>query len=82
MGVEGLDAQGATNTDISLIHMEQRMIDCADELIIVADSSKFEQRGHLRLCGFDRISRIITDAGIPDEQQALLTRHGVELVII
>lgn len=82
MGVEGLDAHGATNTEAALIQMEQRMIECADEVIIVADSSKFETRGHLRLCGYDRISRIITDAGIPNAQRALLDGQGVGLIII
>lgn len=82
MGVEGLDEYGATNTNMMLIHAERTMIDHAKDLVIVADSSKFEKQGHLRLCEYDRISTIITDRGIRDEHREMVTAAGVELVVV
>jgi DeoR family ulaG and ulaABCDEF operon transcriptional repressor len=80
MGVEGLDSRGATNTNMMLIQAERAMIDHANDLVIVADSSKFRTQGHLRLCGYDRISTIITDGGITDDEREMVRSAGVELI--
>ncbi len=82
MGVGGIGTQGVTNKAINLIRVERLMIDQADKLIILADSSKFETAGDLLLCGFDRIAVIITDSGIPEEAKGLLKAHDVEVVIV
>jgi DeoR family ulaG and ulaABCDEF operon transcriptional repressor len=81
MGVYGIDEMGATNTDVQLINAERAMIERAKELIILADSSKFDRRGSLLLCGFDRINTVITDAGVPEGYRRLLESHGVHLLV-
>jgi DeoR family transcriptional regulator, ulaG and ulaABCDEF operon transcriptional repressor len=81
MGVYGIDETGATNTEALLIKTERAMIERARELVILADSSKFDRRGGLFLCGFDRICTVITDPGIPDRARELLASRGVKLVV-
>jgi DeoR family ulaG and ulaABCDEF operon transcriptional repressor len=81
MGVFGVDEDGASNTDELLIRTERAMIDRARRLVVMADAGKFGHRGSLRLCGFDRISAIVTDDGIDARWRALLAERGVELVI-
>ena len=81
MGVYGIDEMGATNTDPLLIRTERAMIDHGRELIILADSSKFNRRGSLMLCGFESIRTVITDGGIGEEQRRMLIAHGVELIV-
>jgi DeoR family ulaG and ulaABCDEF operon transcriptional repressor len=46
-----------------------------------ADSGKFGMRGSLHLCGFDRISAVVTDDGIPEPWRVLLAERGVEIVV-
>jgi DeoR family ulaG and ulaABCDEF operon transcriptional repressor len=81
MGVFGIDESGATNTDELLIRTERAMIARARRLVVLADSGKFGMRGSLHLCGFDRISTVVTDDGIAEQWRALLADRGVELVI-
>ena len=57
------------------------MIARARRLVVLADSTRFGMRGSLRLCGFDRISAVVTDDGIPESWRVLLAERGVELVV-
>ena len=81
MSVAGLSESGATNSDTTLIRFEKRMIESAEELIILCDSSKFQKRGSLFLCGLENISTIITDNGISPEFRATLEGAGVTVMV-
>jgi len=81
MGVFGIDEAGATNTDELLIRTERAMIARAGRLVVLADSGKFGQRGSLQLCGFERISTVVTDDGIDGRWRTLLAQKGVEVLI-
>ena len=81
MGVKGIDERGVSNSDMLLIRLDQEMIERGKELIILADSSKFGQSGELILCGFDRISAIITDSGVPESAREMLKAKNVQLII-
>ena len=81
MGVYGIDETGATNTESLLIRTERAMIERARDLIVLADSSKFDRRGSLFLCGFDRIRTLITDDGISASHRQMVAEHGVRLII-
>ena len=81
MGVYGIDEMGATNIEVQLISAERAMIEHAKELIILADSSKFDRRGSLFLCGFERMGTVISDAGVTEAQRRLLESRGVKLLI-
>jgi DeoR family transcriptional regulator, ulaG and ulaABCDEF operon transcriptional repressor len=67
--------------DPLLIQAEQKLINQADELIVLVDSSKFRQRSSLILCGLDRISTIITDDGVTESEQRMLENAGVKLIV-
>ena len=81
MSVGGLSDMGATNSDTTLIRVEKRMIESANELIILCDSSKFSKRGSLFLCGLDDIDILITDDGISLEFKRILEAAGVKVLI-
>ena len=51
MGAQGLGPLGLMEGDPLLIQAEQKLIDQADELVVLVDSSKFRQRSSLILCG-------------------------------
>ena len=81
MGAQGLGPLGLMEGDPLLIQAEQKLIDQADELVVLVDSSKFRQRSSLILCGLSRITTVITDAGIEDREAAMLEGAGVSLVV-
>jgi DeoR family ulaG and ulaABCDEF operon transcriptional repressor len=81
MGAQGLGHLGLMEADPLLIQAEQKLIDQADELVVLVDSSKFKKRSSLILCPLDRITTVITDNGIRDEDRQMLEDAGVGLII-
>lgn len=81
MGAQGIGPLGLMEADPLLIQAEQKLIGQADELIVLVDSSKFENRSSLVLCGLDRIDTIVTDEGISDKAAAMLEAVEVKLII-
>jgi DeoR family ulaG and ulaABCDEF operon transcriptional repressor len=64
-----------------VVQSELALINQAEELIVLADSSKFSGRSSLILCGLDRIATVITDGGIREEDRAMLEKAGVNLIV-
>jgi DeoR family transcriptional regulator, ulaG and ulaABCDEF operon transcriptional repressor len=81
MGAQGLGPLGLMEGDPLLIQAEQKLIDQADELVVLIDSSKFRQRSSLILCRLSRISTVVTDAGLEDRDARMLEDAGVSLVV-
>ncbi len=81
MGAQGLGPLGLMEADPLLIQAEQKLIDQADELVVLVNSSKFHKRSSLILCGLKRIATVITDSGIEDRHAAMLENAGVRLVV-
>ena len=81
MGAQGIGPRGLMEADPLLIQAELKLISQADELIVLVDSSKFSGRSSLVLCGLDRMTTVVTDRGIHDEDRQMLETAGVGLVI-
>jgi len=64
-----------------LIQAEQKLIGQADELVVLVDSSKFEQRSSLLLCPLSRIDTVITDEGISDTAASMLEAAEITLIV-
>ena len=62
--------------DPLLIQAEQKLINQADELVVLIDATKFERRSSLILCGLDRIATVITDERVDDRAAAMLRGRG------
>lgn len=81
MGAQGIGPLGLMEADPLLIQAEQKLIDQADELVVLVDSSKFARRSSLILCGLKRVTTVITDSAIEDRHAAMLEGAGVNLVV-
>ncbi|MDR6759078.1 DeoR family ulaG and ulaABCDEF operon transcriptional repressor [Mycoplana sp. BE70] len=81
MGAQGLGPLGLMEADPLLIQAEQKLIDQADDLVVLVDSSKFRKRSSLILCGLKRIATVITDSGIEDREASMLENAGVNLIV-
>ncbi|MBO6885252.1 MAG: DeoR/GlpR transcriptional regulator [Marivita sp.] len=81
MGAQGIGPLGLMEADPLLIRAEEKLMGQADELVVLVDSTKFEQRSSLVLCGLDRISTLITDEGISDKAAAMLDAADVKLIV-
>ncbi len=81
MGAKGVGPIGVMEGDPLIIQAEQKLIDQADELVLLVDSQKFEERSSLVLCPLSRVNTVITDEGITDRARTMLDNAGVTLVV-
>ena len=81
MSCHGLAPMGLMEVDPLLIRAEEKLIDRAEELVVLADSSKFANRSSLVLCPLERIDTVITDDGVSDREAAMLEAAGVTLIV-
>jgi DeoR family transcriptional regulator, ulaG and ulaABCDEF operon transcriptional repressor len=82
MGAQGVSPIGVMEGDPLLIQAEQKLINQADELILLVDSSKFDKRSALILCPLDRVDTIITDSGISSRDAKMIESAGVRLMVV
>ena len=81
MGAQGIGPLGLMEADPLLIQAEQKLIGQTDELVVLVDSSKFEQRSSLLLCPLSRIDTVITDDRITDKAAAMLDAAEITLIV-
>ncbi len=79
MGAGGIVAEGIFNSNSLLVETERQMMMCGQEVVVVADHSKFGRLSLSRLCGLESIQRIVVDPGLPEEYRALLDSAGVAI---
>jgi DeoR family transcriptional regulator, ulaG and ulaABCDEF operon transcriptional repressor len=81
MGAASIGAQGLMQADIVLVAAERRLIDRAEEIVVLADASKFDAPSGNVVCGLEEIDIVITDATISDQAMAMLTAANVRVII-
>jgi DeoR family transcriptional regulator, ulaG and ulaABCDEF operon transcriptional repressor len=81
MGAAAIGPRGLMQADVVLIQAEQKLMDKADTLVVLADSSKFRASASFLVCDLGAIDVLVTDAGITDTEAAILRGHGVEVVV-
>lgn len=60
--------------------VKQKMIEIADELIVLADASKFGVQDFTVICGPHQLSTIVTDASVGDEQMETFESQGIRVI--
>jgi len=81
ISVAGVNEAGLFNNNLLLVETERAMIDAADEVVVVADSTKFGHHSLGHVCSLDEIDRVIVDDGIAPAWQEKLADAGVEVLI-
>jgi len=83
LGVDGLDPEiGLMTPDVLEAQLNAIMIQVSREVVVVADSSKFQRRSLSVIGKIDAVHKIITDASVPPEIVAALKAHNVGVVIV
>lgn len=82
LATNGLDLErGLTTPNLTEAQTKKAMIKSAKEVIVVADHSKFNRVAFSQICGLDRVSRLITDAGVPAGILNALKDLGIDVLI-
>lgn len=69
------------NQNMLLVQAEQRMMEQAQKVVLLADSGKFGQQALSRLCPLGEIDVVVSDSKLTAEQQDLVRSAGCELII-
>lgn len=82
IGVDGFDTtQGVFTPNIDEASLNQVMIDIAKEVILVADSSKFQRRSLAFICPLNKINIVVTDENISKEDLKRLQDAYIKVII-
>jgi DeoR family ulaG and ulaABCDEF operon transcriptional repressor len=81
MGAAAVGSKGLMQADGVLVHAERKLMERADALIVLADSSKFRGSASFVLCPLSDVDILVTDAAIRREDLALLKSQKVEVVV-
>lgn len=81
LSIAGANARGYYNSNLLLVETERAMMSCADQTIVVADSSKFGKSSLARLCELGQVQMLVTDEGLSTAWRERLTAAGVNLVL-
>lgn len=60
----GIYGDAAFNFNLTMVQVEQVMMQQAAESVMLMDSSKFGRKSLVRVCGLDEVSQIVTDSGV------------------
>ncbi len=77
LGAGGIVAEGVFNSNSLLVETERQMMECGQEVVIVADHSKFGRLSLSKLCGLNEIDALVCDAALPDSYREILGAAGV-----
>ncbi|MEG0925833.1 DeoR/GlpR family DNA-binding transcription regulator [Chryseobacterium sp.] len=81
LGVDGIDVDfGISTSNAAEAHLNQVMMECADQTIILADSSKLNKKGFGKIALLDQVDYLITDDGISAEEHTRLEEVGVNVI--
>lgn len=81
MGAHSVGRLGLMESDPLVIQSEQKLMGQADELIVLADASKFDRRSSLLICALEHIDVLITDSRVDDASVGMLEAAGVKVII-
>jgi DeoR family fructose operon transcriptional repressor len=81
LSVAGVDEAGYFNNNLLLVATEQAMMRAADEVIVVADSSKFGHQSLTHLCRLGDVQYLVVDDGISARWREKVAAAGVQLLV-
>ncbi len=81
LSVAGINERGYYNSNLLLVETERAMMNAADEVIVVADSTKFGRTCLSHLCDLSKVNVLVTDGDINERWQQMVTAAGVRLVV-
>ncbi|WP_435006827.1 DeoR/GlpR family DNA-binding transcription regulator [Tundrisphaera lichenicola] len=79
LGAGGIVSEGVYNSNLLLVETERQMMACGQEVMIVADHSKFGRLSLAFLCGLDAIDDLVVDPGISEADRAMVEAAGVKV---
>ncbi len=82
LGADAIHSDGViSNVNIEEVPIKQAMLNAADKVILLTDSSKFNVTGFAKVCDITDVDHIITDQGILKEQLEMINNRNVNVIV-
>ncbi len=81
ISLAGMNETGLYNHNVLMVEAERQMMTSADEVIIVADHTKFGRRALAQLGTWTDVDRVVSDDGLEAVWRSTLEANGVTLVL-
>lgn len=82
MSCGGITEKGLFNSNTLLVDAERQMLEAADEIWVVADSTKFGRTALAHLCSLSSVTRLFTDRGLDERWRRTLEEAGLPVTIV
>lgn len=81
LSVSGIHEDGLYNNNALLVETELAMMNSADEVLIVADSTKFGRKSLAMLCPYSEITAVISDSQLENKWKKHIREQGVHVIV-
>ena len=82
LGVDGIDIDfGISISNLSEATLNQKMIETAQTIVVLADSTKFDKRGLGRICSLEQVQYIVTDNKVSEATIKAIEERGIKVII-
>jgi DeoR/GlpR family transcriptional regulator of sugar metabolism len=81
LSVAGISQRGCFNSNLLLVETEQAMMRAADEVIVLADSTKFGHQSLALMCELSQVGTLVVDAEISQDWRSRILAAGVRLLV-
>jgi DeoR family fructose operon transcriptional repressor len=81
MGIGSISEAGLSNNNTLVVGSEQKMIEIAGKVIIVADHTKFGRSAMIPVAQLDAADVVVSDSNLAPEYVELLRSNGVEVLL-
>jgi len=83
LGVDGIDLEyGLSTTNLEEAELNKKMLNAAQKVIVLADSSKFGKKSFARICDLSQVDELITDKGISNTIIKKLEEKDIKVTIV
>jgi DeoR/GlpR family transcriptional regulator of sugar metabolism len=81
LSVAGIYDGRLYNQNLLLVQSERRMMEQAQQVVLLADSTKFGQQALAQLGKLNEIDIVVTDSNLPDQHRDQVRAAGCELIV-
>ncbi len=83
LGTQAMDLEdGLTDTTLEIAQVKRAMINSAKEIYLLADSSKWDHTGFIKVAALETVDALISDEKFPASARIALERLGIRLVLV
>ena len=79
LGAGGIVGEGVFNSNLLLVETERQMMACGQDVMIVADHTKFGKQCLAFLCNLGQVGELVVDSKVSAEDLAMVEAAGVRV---